>query len=265
MKTNKSEINKANRKAISKFLPIAVLCAFVGGVSGYLSGKYSLNDLSDSVKSIGVLFSRHIAPWLMLVTAIIIPAVCIILFKQAKKLLNAWDGENEEIYDLIDLKLSVIMWISSFASIVAFFLISASYSGGFSMFDNNDKVKLFFIALVSFFAVIFEVVVIQQKAVDMTKMINPEKKASIYDLRFNKKWLDTCDEAEKLLIGKCAFKAHNATNIICTVLALLFALGALVLDFGFLPSLAVCIIWIVNQSAYCIEAIKYSKKGKKIS
>ncbi|MFR3979385.1 MAG: hypothetical protein ACLTZS_13970 [Roseburia faecis] len=34
---------------------------------------------------------------------------------------------------------------------------------------------------------------------------------------------------------------------------------------GFLPSLVVCLIWIVNQSVYCKEALKYSKAGTKIS
>ncbi|HAD66019.1 MULTISPECIES: DUF3169 family protein [Roseburia] len=33
---------------------------------------------------------------------------------------------------------------------------------------------------------------------------------------------------------------------------------------GFLPSLVVCLIWIVNQSVYCKEALKYSKAGTKI-
>lgn len=37
------------------------------------------------------------------------------------------------------------------------------------------------------------------------------------------------------------------------------------LGIGFLPSLVVCLIWIVNQSVYCKEALKYSKAGTKIS
>ena len=36
--------------------------------------------------------------------------------------------------------------------------------------------------------------------------MNPEKTASVYDMKFQKKWLETCDEAEKIIVGKCAFK-----------------------------------------------------------
>ena len=99
----------------------------------------------------------------------------------------------------------------------------------------------------------------------MAKKTNPEKTVSVYDMKFQKKWLDSCDEAEKLLIGKCSFKAFSATNGVCMLLAVLLALGALVFEIGFLPSLAVCLIWIVNQSAYYKEAMKYSKVGNRIS
>ena len=108
-------------------------------------------------------------------------------------------------------------------------------------------------------------VIIQQKCVDTLKRINPEKKASVYDMKFQKKWFDDCDEAEKILIGKCAFKAYSATNAVCTVLALVLAVCALLFDIGFLPSLTVCLVWIVSISAYCREAMRYSKAGNRIS
>ena len=110
-----------------------------------------------------------------------------------------------------------------------------------------------------------EAVVFQQKCVDTTKKMNPEKTASVYDAKFQKKWMDSCDEAEKIMIGKCAFKAYAATNMVCTILSIVLAICALVFGIGFLPSLAVCLIWIVNQSVYCREALKYSKAGNKIS
>lgn len=71
--------------------------------------------------------------------------------------------------------------------------------------------------------------------------------------------------AEKIIIGKCAYKAFTATNGICAALAIVLAICALIFDIGFLPSLAVCLIWLVNQSVYCREAIRVSKAGCKIS
>ena len=62
-----------------------------------------------------------------------------------------------------------------------------------------------------------------------------------------------------------AFKAYSATNLVCTILASVLAVCALVFDIGFLPSLTVCLVWIVNLSVYCKEAMRYSKAGNKIS
>ena len=109
-----------------------------------------------------------------------------------------------------------------------------------------------------------EATVIQQKCVDAAKQMSPEKKASIYDMQFQKKWVDDCDEAEKIMIGKCAFKAYSAVNRVCAIAAIVLAICALVFGIGFLPSLAVCIIWMVNLSVYCKEAMRYAKAGNKI-
>lgn len=44
--------------------------------------------------------------------------------------------------------------------------------------------------------------------------------------------MDSCDEAEKLMIGKCAYKAYAAANTACAVLAITFAVCALIFNTG---------------------------------
>lgn len=262
---NKNEIKMANRKAVPKFLLIMLLSLIVGGAVGFFSAKFSLNALSDSLKSAGTFFGVYIAPYLMLAMAIVIPIVCIVLYMNAKKILADWDGEDEDVYNAADKKLSVIMWITSAALILSFFLITASYSVGFSAFESKRHTLPVLVGIASFFAILIEAVLIQQKCVDAVKAMNPEKTASVYDTKFQKKWLDSCDEAEKIMIGKCSYKAYAATNTVCLILSVVLAIFALVFETGFLPSLAVCLIWLVNQSAYLKEAMKYSKAGNKIS
>jgi len=262
---NNNEIKAANRKAMPKFMLIMVISLLVGGTTGFCAAKYGLNTLADGMKSAGAFFGTYIAPWIMLAAAVIVPAVCVPIYKSAKKLLSSWDGENEEISNAVDQKLSIVIWITSAALILSYFLIAASYSGGVETFDNENSMVSFVVGIVGFFAIMIETVMIQQKCVDAAKKTNPEKTASVYDIKFQKKWIDSCDEAEKLMIGRCAFKAYSASNTVCTVLAIVLAVCALIFGIGFLPSLVVCLIWIVNQSVYCKEALKYSKAGNKIS
>ena len=236
----------------------------IGYYSGYGAAKGGIDKLTDIIKEAGAFFGTYLAPWLMLTLAVIVPAVCIPIYRSAKKLLAAWNGEDEDISDTVDRKLSLVIWLTSAALILSYFLIAASYSGGFAAFDDRERTVVFFIGIAAFFAIMIEVIIFQQKCVDTAKQMNPEKKASVYDMKFQKKWLDDCDEAEKVMIGKCAFKAYSATNAVCTVLSIVLSVCALLFEIGFLPSLAVCLVWIVNLSVYCKEAMRYSKAGNKI-
>lgn len=128
------EIKQANRKALPKFGLFAVVCAFVGGVIGYYSGygaaKGGIDQLVGILNKTGAFFGTYLAPWLMLALAVIVPVVCIPIYRSAKKLVAALDGEDEDVSGTVDRKLSFVIWITSAALIVSYFLIAASYSGG---------------------------------------------------------------------------------------------------------------------------------------
>ena len=159
--------------------------------------------------------------------------------------------------DIAEKKLNTVLMIISIAMICAFFLISATYSGGFAMIEKH--LNMYVLAIVTFLVILAEGVIIQQKVVDITKIMYPEKTASVYDLKFQKKWVDSCDEAEKIMIGRCAFEAFKVTNSVCGALSIILAISALMFDIGFLPSFVVCLIWLVNQCVYCRAAAKCSK------
>lgn len=220
--------------------------------------------MSGDIKEVISKYVVLTAPWLMLALAVILPAVTVPYYRKAKKQLALWDGEDEEISDDIENKLSIVQWFTSGSLIISYFLIAASYAGGITMFENVKSMIGFAVAIVAFLAIMAEGVIIQQKSVDSVKVMNPEKTASVYDIKFQKKWLDTCDEAEKIIVGKCAFKAFNVTNSVCSILAIILALSALMFGIGFFPSFLVCLIWIINVSIYCKECLKYSKSGNKI-
>ena len=64
-------------------------------------------------------------------------------YRKAKKQLSQWDGEDEEVSDGVEEKLSIIQWVSSGALIISYFLIAASYSGGTAMFESvNNMIGL---------------------------------------------------------------------------------------------------------------------------
>ena len=251
------EIKEANRKAMPRFLLLALVGAIVGGIVGFYSAKYDVDRLAGSMKSAGAFFGQYVSSWILLAIAVITPIVVIPVYQKTKRLLLAWDGEDESVCDIAEKKLNTVLLINGIALISAFFLISATYSGGFAMIEKH--LNMYVLAIVAFLVILAEGIITQQKVVDIIKIMYPEKTASVYDLKFQKKWVDSCDEAEKIMIGRCAFEAFKVTNSVCGALSVILAISALMFDIGFLPSFVVCLIWLVNQCAYCRAAAKCSK------
>lgn len=259
------EIKRANRKALPKFVCVMLVCMIAGGCVGFFSAKYDVGALAEGLRGAGARFGMNVAPWLMLALAALVPLTAVPLYRRAMARLRAWDGEDAAACEDIDRGLNLVIWFTGAAQIVSLFLLAASNCGGLSGFEEGVDLPIFMMGVAAFFAILIEVIVVQQKCVDAVKRMNPEKTASVYDMKFHRKWLDSCDEAEKLMIGRCAFKAYAATNTACVLLATALALCALLFDVGFLPALAVCTVWFVNHTAYCRAAMRYAKAGIKLS
>ena len=253
----RNEIKEANRKAMPRFLLLVLVGAIVGGIVGFYSAKYDVDQFAGSMKSAGAFFGNYVSSWILLAIAVITPIVVIPVYQKTKRLLLAWDGEDESVCDIAEKKLNTVLLINGIALISAFFLISATYSGGFAMIEKH--LNMYVLAIVAFLVILAEGIITQQKVVDIIKIMYPEKTASVYDLKFQKKWVDSCDEAEKIMIGRCAFEAFKVTNSVCGALSVILAISALMFDIGFLPSFVVCLIWLVSQCAYCSAAIKCNK------
>lgn len=253
----RNEIKEANRKAMPRFLLLTLVGAIVGGIVGFYSAKYDVDQLAGSMKSAGAFFSKYVSSWILLAIAVITPIVVIPIYQKTKRLLLAWDGEDESICDIAEQKLNMILMIISIVFICAIFLISATYSGRFAMIEKH--LNMYVLGIVTFLIIMAEGIIIQQKVVDITKIMYPEKTASVYDLKFQKKWVDSCDEAEKIMIGRCAFEVFKVTNSVCVALSIILATSAFMFDIGFLPSFVVCLIWLVNQCVYCRAVAKCSK------
>ena len=171
------EIKEANRKAMPMFILLVIAGAAAGGIMGFVIAKYGLHGFSENIERVADVFSIFVAPWMMFTIAVFVPLILSPYYMKTKKMLLSWDGEDEEISDGIEKRLSVISWVTSCGLIISYFLIGAVYSNGLEIFDNNKGVFLpFSIGIVAFMAILVEVVIFQQKCVDLSKIMNPEKK-----------------------------------------------------------------------------------------
>ena len=266
MKNNNDPIRQENKRALPRFILIVALSLVLGGMLGFALVSLGLEEFDAALAAAGLFFTNHIAPWLIIALPVVELAICLPIYFSAKKQLSAWDGEDEAAGGEVEAKLSVCIWITGLCTVLAFFLLAAMFAGfvGNAGTPRMMPAPLFFGGLAAFLADLFAPMVLQQKLVDLTKRLNPEKKGSVYDTKFQKKWYESCDEAERLIIGQCAMKAYQAMGRVCLGLWLVFLLGGMFFDWGFLPSLAVCIVWGVGQSVYSWYAVKLGKPGGKV-
>ena len=105
------------------------------------------------------------------------------------------------------------------------------------------------------------VVFAQQKAVDLTRRMNPEKRGSVYDTKFQKKWMDSCDESERRQVGQACCRAYMVSSRFCLGLWLALAILSMVFEVSILPTLVLLLVWGVMQVTYSLECIRRGKRN----
>ena len=260
MKNNDDSIKQENRKALPKFIFMGVGGMILGAIIGVILVWLDFENFAGVLTAAGLFFTVKVSPWLLFALPVVELAACLPIYFGAKRRLADWDGENEEAGGIIEAKLSVCMWAASIATILDFFLLATLLSGFLENAKAIGQVK-FFGCLAVFLVTLYLNAVFQQKLVDTTKRMNPEKQGSVYDTKFQKKWFESCDEAERAIIGQCAFKAYQAMARTCLILWAVFALGGMFFSWGMAPAMAVCMIWGVGQSVYSYWCLKLGKPG----
>lgn len=253
MKKNVSK-QKTNKLKFYRSSALWFLLGMILGILFLLERKFEILSVInlEIIKD----FIITISPYLLLLNT----AICIVVIQynvcKNSKLL---EKNDECLYDSIDRSLSkTLVWTS--ALIFINFLL---FSIGFYNLKNNSINFIFsFIVIAIFMISSFISMMYQNKIVNMVKQMNPEKKGDIYDKKFGKKWLDSCDELEKMIIYKTSYKLYELMSkvigslfIIFTVLGMYYDIGILVvIILGFLQ----CVL--VFGYMYYATKLEYGEK-----
>lgn len=247
-----------NQKALPKFFRTLLVAGLIGGVLGGLSGLAGcfLRDGSFAANFSALL--QAASPWILLVCATVLLGIGLHLYRSARNTFRSWDGEDEDVMQQVDEQLSWAMLLENLTLIAGFFCFSAGDSGLSEMhLPNMALLPAVFIASLTL------AILLQQKTVDLIKEINPEKKGSIYDEKFQKIWWESCDEAERRQIGQASYKAYSTASKFCAYFWGVLFLGNMIFGYGFLPGAAVLVVWGVLTVSYARESIRLGRQGEK--
>lgn len=248
-------VARDNRQNWPKFVAVLIVSLFVGGVIGYamawVAGDLSLDGVADGIgAALGAC-----APWIVL-CSLLFWAGGVVCYRRAKGIFSAWDGESEDVPEAAEHLLSwAILWltVTQFFSFVAFSVATSLVPLGHVAYPG------LLMATVEFLAVILLVLFTQQRVIDLTRRINPEKQGSVYDFKFRKKWLSSCDEAERQRIGQAAYSSFLVTARVAMLVWMVMVFANLILPIGPLPVLAALIPWAAGQISYLGACLKMER------
>ena len=258
MSQESMRIKSEDKKAFGKFAAYMAAALIIGVLLGVGMGFAKLNgmDMTGHTVLNAIFFAL---PYRIPVVTLFILVVVAVIYHRSKKVFLAWNGEDEECMDAVEKQLSCALWLSSINMIWNFCL----FGMGFCL-DNAESMEVHYeletsmLLIGVFVAGLIILTIEQQKLVNLTKEINPEKQGSIYDVKFQKKWEASCDEAELFAIYKSAYRSYCMTPRLCIILWLFCIIGGFVWGFGAVPVLLVSIIWGTMITSYSYYAIHLS-------
>ncbi len=245
-----------NRRALPKFLIILFISGIVGGVLGFVTSFFGFFAAPEAALAINR-FLKEASFYGIPASAVVLLGAGWLLYFRAKSRFNAWDGEDEAAAEGVERTLDWCLLWSAVYQVLDLFLFGAG-----CIYYKDDQQSMRMLWVVGFFLLTMAVnIVLQQKVVDLTKRMNPEKRGSVYDMKFQKKWMDSCDEAEQRQIGQACYTAYRVTGNLCIGLWLALMLLAYVYDIGILPLFSVMLIWGVMQVSYVLASMKLERRG----
>lgn len=247
---NSEKVKRENRKHLPKYLLFMLCCAIVGGILGAFAASFSDGFSANAILSALNHFIGAITPWGIIASALLLLGISLFLYRKSKLQFKAWNSQDDDMPLQIETRLSWILLLLSILTVVSFFFFSAAI-----VYYRSSPILLLVVA--EFLLCTMLSTWIQQKCVDLTRCLNPEKQGSIYDIHFQKKWLSSCDEAEQQHIGQAAYRAFRITLNACSILWLLLVVANFFFpSIGLFPSFVVLVIFGILQVSYILASIR---------
>ncbi len=244
-----------------KALKVMGSAMVVGGVLGSIfGGIYQVSlETGSGFDGTGIteLIRSVLAPLLG-----IIFAACVILeertYRKLKRICERQQTAEDEECDQLEYEEEKEGGFGMNVSVVSQILSILVLTFGYSMkyITTDGHAIPFLAACVVFIACFIYNYFWQIRYVKLVQKTHPEKKGDPASLKFQEQWLESCDEAEKEIIYRSAYKTYMTVNRTIPVLLAGTMVAHLYLDTGIFAVVVVSAIWMLTQFTYTHSCVK---------
>lgn len=248
---------KEDKKAWKPFIIMMAVSLLAGGAGGYCSAMIRSMGLTGSFTQLLKQYVTILSAYIPLLVTLCEAVLYYIYNGRGRKLWNSGENGNEDVLNAIEENISKAMMAVGICQIFAYTFMVA-FAGSLLETENT-----FFRVMVSLGGIILNIILsvyFQKELVNFEKELNPEKRGSALDKKFQDKWLESCDEMEKSQIYESAYAAYMAVGKTCLILLVLCMFGMMMFHMAVECVFIVGLIWLVQTVSYYARAMKLSKR-----
>ena len=245
-----------NKKSKRSFVIIMIISLLLGGLGGYFGAK-GTDMVKENFANIGnlltekyPLFQAHVMPWVLLIFTIICFILGEIWLKKGKETIATWDGEDNEHIEIADVYIYKVGYVSNVLMIFNQVLFGLATYQLMTLLEKTDNAYMILITVAIFFAGLILTISQQSRAVKLTKQYAPEKKGSVYDRNFQKVWYESCDEAERQLIGDASYQTMRFMGGVFSTLLTITVIIGMFIPIGLLCAFFIGLLWLIMTCYY---------------
>lgn len=261
MGENMDKRNKKNSGTKNLVIFIAIMIGSmilgfcVGAAIAYLKKNgVDFDGMTEYVRG----YVMGVLPWFYIGISVVAAGLSIGIYILYSRRAAEWDGEDEDKIAQIEEGLGVPVGIANAMTIINCLLFSMHVWDSLCA-DETPGGGYKALGIAVFLLNYIWIVAVSRLTVELEKKINPEKKGDILEMNFQRKWEESCDEAQRNIIYEAGFRAYRAGTKACTTIWLVTFIAMFMFDTGLLPVFVVCIIWFVMLISYTVESGKLER------
>lgn len=242
----------------------AVLAGGIAG--GCISVFYEIyrNGIETGARSVIGVIQYGMFPALLFIAVVTIAVGEYSLYR-LKAVYKEMEEADEERFEELDYEeerwgawASGINVVSQVACIV---ILSFGYS---LKYIRSDSGRHFIFSCIIFILCYFYDMYLSVRYIKAIQKAHPEKKGDPTSMKFQEQWVESCDEAEKEIIYKSAYKTYILLNKVIPILLLITMVTNLFLNTGIMAVLIVAVIYLITGLTYIRSSmvLKLKKLGK---
>ena len=239
------------RKSFIKIVGWLILGAIFGIAGSFINQRWQLMEelaQRDIFSSIQPYFF-----WIHVIGTGLLLLISFSCYVQSKRIMTSPDLEEDEA--LSD-KLDQFQHRALTSSMVAMILNFVTFGVSVEVGNLRILVSVGVFILVMLLSSLIDLLVIKQ-----VREQDPMKKGDPSKMRFDKEWLESCDEAEKMLIYQSAYRTFSLMKQVLMFSVVAAMVSKMIFDTGNVLILVLGTIWLIHNLSYTIYA-RQVEKGK---